>query len=100
MLGFYHTYKLESHRKVFGKWMHNFRILWVVDSDGVANNNNTRLQNFMELAQLITKGEAPGLFLFTTYSALKHSNPLIHEWFNIEGKPLSIIRPKSTTSDQ
>ncbi len=92
MLGYCYTHAHKVHRGVFGDWMRNFRVLWVIDSNAPARDGRTRLQNFLDTTQTITDGCHPDLFLFTTYDALKAaSSPLAHTWVNANGKPSQII---------
>lgn len=88
---YYSTHVNKIHHGVFGDWMSNFRVLWVLDSYGRQGGGNTRLENFLELTNKITKAHMPDLFLFTTYEAFKNSNPLTHEWVNAKGEKRRII---------
>ena len=87
-----HTNKL--HQAVFGDWMGNFRVLWVIDSHGRDRDGKTRLENFLETAQEVTAGKISDVFLFTTYDAFKNANPLTHGWVNAKGETRRIIEIK------
>jgi hypothetical protein len=92
LLGYYHTHLKKVHQGVFGEWLSNFRVLWVIDSNAKARDGKTRLQHFLETAQVATDGHLPDMFLFTTSEALNASqNPLTHEWVNMRGEVRRIL---------
>jgi hypothetical protein len=91
LLGYYNTHVHKLHHKVFGASLRNFRVLWIVDSEGKDRNGRTRLDNFLYTANKVTDGRIPDLFLFTTYEAFKQDNPLTHEWVNAKGEGRRII---------
>ncbi len=93
LVGYYHTHLQKVHHGVFGDWMRNFRVLWVIDSQGKARDGKTRLDNFLEVATEVTSGAIPDLFLFTTTEALKAGggNALTHTWVNAKGEGRQIL---------
>jgi hypothetical protein len=92
MLGYYHTHLQKVHQGVFGDWMRNFRVLFVVDSTGKASDGKTRLENFIETAGQVTEGRIADLFLFTTFDQFKRSeSPLNHLWVNAAGKETRLL---------
>ena len=92
MLGYYHTHLQKVHQGVFGDWMRNFRVLFVVDSTGKASDGKTRLENFIETAGQVTEGRITELFLFTTFDRLKESeSPHTHTWVNVAGKETRLL---------
>ncbi len=92
LLGYYHTHVDKVHQGVFGDWMRNFRVLFVVDSTGRASDGKTRLENFIETAGQVTEGRIADLFLFTTFDQLKASeSPLTHVWRNGAGKETRLL---------
>jgi len=92
LLGYCETHTQKVHQGVFGDWMRNFRVLWVIDSSAKARDGRTRLENFLETTQSVTHCRIADLFLFTTLDALKaHGNPLTHEWVNANGEGRRIL---------
>ncbi len=92
LLGYFHTHLDKVHQEVFGAWMRNFRVLFVVDSAGRASDGKTRLQNFIETAREVTEGRIADLFLFSTFDHLKASeSPLTHTWVNVAGKETRLL---------
>ncbi len=92
LLGYYHTHGEKVHQNVFGDWMRNFRVLFVVDSTGRASDGKTRLENFIATAGQVTEGRMADLFLFTTFDRLKASeSPLTHPWVNVAGEERRLL---------
>lgn len=93
LVGYYQTHLQKVHHGVFGDWMRNFRVLWVIDSQGKARDGKTRLDNFLEVATEVTGGAIPDLFLFTTTEALKAGggSALTHTWVNAKGEGRQIL---------
>ena len=92
LLGYCHSHAQKMPQAVFGDWMRNFRVLWVIDSHAKARDGRTRIENFIETTQSVTDCRIPDLFLFTTYDAFKASgNPLTHTWVNAKGEERRIL---------
>lgn len=96
MLGYTYTHAHKEHQRVFGEWMGNFRVLWIVDSHGKASSGKTRLQNFIDTAQAafnaIDGVQRRNLFLFTTYDNFRAAqNPLDVVWFNALGEKTALL---------
>jgi hypothetical protein len=92
LLGYCNTHAQKVHQGVFGDWMRNFRVLWVIDSHAKARDGRTRLENFLETTQSVTNCRIADLFLFTTLDALQaHGDPLTHTWVNASGEGRRIV---------
>ena len=94
LLGYCATHTQKLHQGVFGDWMRNFRVLWVINSsNGKARDGRTRLENFLETTRSVTNCRIADLFLFTTHDALRaHGDPLTHTWVNANGEGRQILR--------
>jgi hypothetical protein len=92
LIGYLNTKRTNLYQQVFGAAMENFRVLWVVVPQGRDRDGKTRLENFLAAAHAVTEGRLPNLFLFTTYDAFKQDDPLEHEWVNIRGETVPLIR--------
>jgi hypothetical protein len=86
LLGYYHTHKNRLHKTVFGEHMRNFRVLWVIDSDGTDKDGNTRLDNMLVTTQEVTGGTLSDLFLFIDYRAFQSDDLFDLNWLNGKGE--------------
>jgi hypothetical protein len=83
LLGYFHAWRAGLHTDMWG--FENFRILTVTTSQ-------KRIDNMIALQREVTRGAAPGLFLFTTRERLAVHGVFGEAWMNGKGEVTRIIQ--------
>ena len=78
------AYAAGQHKRQFG-WK-AFRVLTLT-------SDRHRMSSMMEASQGLHISRKPGssIFLFATAEALRHSNPIAHQWEEGSGRPVELI---------